>query len=81
MFSDAPRKPPRTGTASPASRPIPTGNANSALGGGWEKLRCNATAARIACLADANTASASSPRSSNTTPSWASTICSVAVAN
>ncbi len=81
-FSAAPRYPPCVGIASPASSPIPTpsGNAGSASVA-VRSRRCNSTDARNACLADRNTHNASSPRSSNSSPSNSGTASRTRSAN
>ena len=60
--------PPGSGTASPASSPMPTPSGNS-----MRQRRCTSTAARRACRAEAKTTSASSPRSSIRSPSYSAT--------
>ena len=82
MFSATPRKPSSTGIASPQSTPMPTGSGSSGSSlvasrhASW-----NSSAARTACGADSNTASASSPRSSITRPPRASTASRASSAN
>ncbi len=68
-FKAPPRKPPSTGTASPASRPIPTPSGNAGTPSVRARTRrCKSTAARRASLADVKTPRASSPRSSRSCP-------------
>jgi hypothetical protein len=81
-FSAPPRYPPSTGTASPASRPMPTvrGSVGSARVSSTNRSWAS-TAARIACRGEVNTARASSPRSSMTDPPRASTDSLATLAN